>query len=54
MDGPLAPIESVSKYFFSRTPLSQEKKLLVPFREIRNYIDQKLEKIKLKDLAQND
>jgi Rrf2 family protein len=54
MDGPLASTESVSKYFFSRTPLSQEKKLLVPFREIRNYIDQKLEKIKLKDLTQND
>ncbi len=28
MDGPLAPIESVSHYFFAPTPLDREKKIL--------------------------
>jgi Rrf2 family protein len=51
MDGPLAPTESVSKYFFSVTPLSQEPKMLVVCKEIRDYIADRLEKLTLADLV---
>ncbi len=51
MDGPLAPIESVSKYFFSPTPLDKEKKIIAAFRDIRDYISNKLEKLRLSDLV---
>ena len=51
MDGALAPTESVSKYFFSHTPLEQEKKMLLVLREIRDYIAQRLEGLKLSDLV---
>ena len=51
MDGALAPTESVSKYFFSDTPISQEKKLVAVFREIRNYIAGRLEHLTLQDLV---
>ena len=50
MDGALAPTESVSKYFFSDTPLAQEKKVLKVFKEIRDYISKKLEGLTLADL----
>ena len=51
MDGALAPTESVSKYFFSSTPLSEEKKIMKVFKEIRNYISNRLEALKLSDLV---
>lgn len=50
MDGALAPTESVSKYFYSRTPLEKEKKTLKVFKEIRDYISNRLENLKLSDL----
>ncbi|UCB56452.1 MAG: Rrf2 family transcriptional regulator [Candidatus Omnitrophota bacterium] len=50
MDGALAPTESVSKYFFSHTPLEKEKNIMRAFKEIRNYISNKLENLKLTDL----
>lgn len=50
MDGALAPVESVSKYFYSHTPLEKEKKTLKVFKEIRDYIADKLENLKLADL----
>jgi hypothetical protein len=50
MDGAIASTASVSKYFFSDTPLSKEKKLLKVFAEIRDYISKKLESLKLSDL----
>lgn len=50
MDGALAPTESVSTYFYSDTPISKEPGLLAVFREIRDYISQKLENLTLKDL----
>ncbi|MBU0677940.1 MAG: Rrf2 family transcriptional regulator [Verrucomicrobia bacterium] len=43
MDGPLAPVESASKYFFSHTPIEQEKALLCLFKEIRNMVAKKME-----------
>jgi hypothetical protein len=40
----------VSRYFFSDTPLSKEKKLMKIFEEIRDYISERLEALKLSDL----
>lgn len=51
MDGALAPTESVSTYFFADTPLSREPRMLQVFRDIRDYIAQRLEKLTLADLA---
>ena len=51
MDGALAATESVSKYFFSDTPLGREKKLIKVFKEIRNYISKRLENLTLADLV---
>ena len=51
MDGALAPTESVSEFFFSNTPLEEEKKILKVFKEIRDYISDRLEKLKLSDLV---
>jgi Rrf2 family cysteine metabolism transcriptional repressor len=50
MDGALAPTESVSKFFFSDTPLSKEKHITKVFREIRDYVAAKLESLTLSDL----
>jgi Rrf2 family cysteine metabolism transcriptional repressor len=51
MDGALAPTESVSRFFFSDTPLSREKKIIRVFKEIRDYISNKLENVTLVDLV---
>ncbi|MDP8248476.1 MAG: Rrf2 family transcriptional regulator [Candidatus Tritonobacter lacicola] len=51
MDGALAPTESVSKYFFSHTPLEREEKIIDVLKEIRDYISNKLERLKLSDLV---
>ncbi len=50
MDGALAPTESVSRYFHSNTPIQKEAKMLEVFRDIRDYIADKLENLTLKDL----
>ncbi len=50
MDGALASTGSVSKYFFSHTPLEREKKVLKIFREIRDHISNKLERTDLESL----
>ena len=50
MDGALAPTESVSTYYYSDTPISKEPKLLDVFKDIRDYISNKLEKLTLSDL----
>ena len=51
MDGALAPTESVSRYFYSDTPLTREKKIIKVFKEIRDYISDRLENLTLADLA---
>jgi Rrf2 family cysteine metabolism transcriptional repressor len=51
MDGALAPTESVSKYFFSNTPLVKEKQIIRIFKEIRDYIADRLESLKLSDVV---
>jgi len=51
MDGALAPTESVSMYFFSHTPLEKEKKIMKVFKEIRDYVANRLENLRLSDLV---
>ena len=50
MDGALAPVESVSKYFYEHSPIEQNKKLIGLFKEIREYIANKMEKTTFADL----
>ena len=51
MDGALAPVGSVSTYFYEHTPLEQSKKVLKLFKEIRDYIAKKMEGTTLADLT---
>lgn len=50
IDGALAPVDSVSTYFYEHTPIEQNEKLIVIFKDIRDYISNKLENINLEDL----
>ena len=50
MDGALAPTLGVSRYFYSYTPLEKEKKIMKVFKEIRDYISNKAERLKISDL----
>lgn len=50
MDGALAPTESVSRYFFSHTPLEKEKKVITVLKEIRDHVAKKLENTRLSDI----
>ena len=43
IDGPLAPVESVSQYFYEQTPIEQCPGLVDVFRDIRDYMADKLE-----------
>ena len=49
-DGALAPTESVSVYFYEKTPIENEKKLLKVFKDIRDYVAEKLEHTTLADI----
>ncbi len=49
-DGALAPTESVSRYFYESTPVEKETKLVGVFREIRDYVADRLEKTTLADV----
>ena len=51
MDGALAPVESVSKYFYETTAIEQNKKMIKMFREIRDFISNKLENTTILDLV---
>jgi len=50
IDGPLAPVESVSKFFYVPTPVERSAKLTGMFREIRDYVADKLERTTFADL----
>jgi Rrf2 family transcriptional regulator, cysteine metabolism repressor len=50
MDGALAPTQSVSTYFFDHTPIEKEPRMVGVFREIRDYIADRMENTKLKDI----
>jgi Rrf2 family cysteine metabolism transcriptional repressor len=49
-EGALAPTESVSKFCYSETPLTNEKSVVSVMKDIRDYISSKLEKTTLADL----
>ena len=49
MDGPLAPVVSVSKYFYEHTPVEADKRLTRIFKDIRDYAARKLEHSYLSD-----
>lgn len=51
MDGALAPTLSVSTYFYEETPLQQSPEFISFFREIRNYISEKLETTTIADIS---
>lgn len=51
LGGALAPTESVSEYFYEATPIETEKGLVKIFKEIRNYVSDKLEKTTLADVC---
>ncbi len=50
-DGALAPTESVSKYFYDPTPIEKEGRLLDLFKEVRDYIVEKMENTSLADVC---
>jgi len=50
-DGALAPTESVSKYFYVSTPIEKERGLLAVFKEVRDYIADKIENTSLADVC---
>jgi Rrf2 family protein len=50
-DGALAPTDSVSRYFYESTPIEQEKSLIRLFKEIRDFVADKLENTTLSDVA---
>jgi Rrf2 family protein len=52
MDGALAPVESVSTYFFEHTPIEKSPKLLEVFRDLRNHISETLEQVTLDQLIE--
>ena len=52
MDGPLAPVGAVSEYFHASTPVERSSALMTVFRDIRNYLAEKLEKTTFADLLE--
>jgi Rrf2 family cysteine metabolism transcriptional repressor len=50
-DGALAPTESVSRYFYESTPIEREKSLVRVFKDIRDYISERLESTTLADVS---
>lgn len=50
-EGALAPTESVSEYFYEKTPIEKEQGLVGVFRDIRDYVSRKLENTTLADVC---
>ncbi|MBN1425582.1 Rrf2 family transcriptional regulator [Candidatus Fermentibacteria bacterium] len=51
LDGALAPTESVSEYFYEKTPIAREQNLMGVFRRIRDYVSTTLESTTLADVC---
>jgi len=51
MDGALAPVDSVSKYFYEPSPAEESKELINLFRSIRDFVSDKLESTKFSNLV---
>lgn len=54
IDGPLASVGSASLYFFEHTPVEKNEKLLQVFKDIRNFVADKLENTTLAQLLEHD
>lgn len=50
LDGALAPVLSVSEYFYESSPIEQSPELMDIFTDIRNYIAGKMERSTIQDL----
>ena len=50
IDGPLAPVVSVSLHFYEESPIEKSPKLKSLLRDIRDYASQKLENTTIQDL----
>jgi len=50
-DGALAPTDSVSKFFYEPTPIEKESGLLAVFKEVRDFIVDKMEHTTLADVS---
>jgi len=50
-DGALAPTESVSENFYEPTPIEKEVRVVQVFREIRDYVSNKLETTTIGDVC---
>lgn len=50
IDGPLAPVSSVSTFFYDHTPIEQSEKMVLLFKDIRDYVADKLEHTTFADL----
>jgi Rrf2 family protein len=50
IDGALAPTESVSLNFYEPTPIEKEQRLVDVFKDIRDYISNKLETTTIQDV----
>ncbi len=51
MDGALAPVYSVSEYFYEHTPIERSTKLIDVFKEIRDFVSNRLENITFDQLV---
>lgn len=54
IDGPLAPVGSVSKYFYESTPIEQSKKMMGLMKNIRDYISDVMETTTFADLIEEN
>jgi Rrf2 family cysteine metabolism transcriptional repressor len=50
-DGPLAPTESVSRYFYEATPIERAPRILKVLRQIRDHVSRVLEKTTIADVV---
>ena len=50
-DGALAPTDSVSHYFYESTPIEHEEKLIGVFKDIRDFVADKLETVSIADMV---
>jgi Rrf2 family cysteine metabolism transcriptional repressor len=49
-DGPLAPTESVSRYFYGATPIERAPRILKVLRQIRDHVSRVLERTTIADV----
>ena len=50
-DGALAPTESTSRYFYKPSPIERERRLLRVFRDVRDFVSNRLEATTIADMV---